>query len=178
MGTARSSGTCSECGGRSWDRGCVRIFAVRTRHDVYRSVGDRRIVNGDPHGGAFKRIGYFEVGVVLVPVGARSVAAWFEKHLVWVQYGRCANQLSDRFANARNKGQSANEVAFVMQRDKLQFARSVEGVWPSPSVATLRTRPSRLKRSTSFAAPLLRARRKSGERTCSLPVKLGNVLVV
>ena len=63
----------------------------------------------------------------------------------------CETAIGDFFV----KGQGADEIAFVVQGNQLQVDLSeMEGVSPSPSVATLRTKPSRLKRSTSACMAL------------------------
>ena len=46
------------------------------------SVGNRRIVDCDPHRGAAERLGDFEVGIVLVPRGAHSRLSGLQENLV------------------------------------------------------------------------------------------------
>ena len=79
------------------------------------AIGDGRIVYGNPHGGPFKGIGYFEVGVVLVPVGADAMAGGLEEHLVEMQDKGCADQLRGGVGNLVVEGQSADQIAFVVE---------------------------------------------------------------
>ena len=77
-------------------------------------------MHGSPHRGAFERIADFEVGVVLMPVGAGAVAGRLEEDLVEMQQHRIADQLGHGLGDLGRERHRAEKVALVIHRAELQ----------------------------------------------------------
>ena len=94
--------------------GVFEFLAGEVGDDFEGSVGDGGVVDGGPHGGALEGVVDFEVGVVLVPVGAGAVMGGFEEDLVEVEDDGVADEAGDGVEDFLLEGECAEEIAFVV----------------------------------------------------------------
>ena len=88
------------------------FFPMTAWYNVQSAVLDGGIVKCDPHAHAFGGVTYFEVGIVLVPVGTHALFAGFEKDLVQVEDKGIANELFNRCHDFGVEVQRAIKRAF------------------------------------------------------------------